>query len=56
MAPNCPERFDMEFAKWIWNYNKNNRNMNYSWIGRAKHARAIILKNRAEVRDFLDSL
>ena len=56
MPPNCPERFDAEFVKWIWNYNKNNRNMNYSWIGRSKHARAIILKNRAEVKAFLESL
>lgn len=56
MSPNCPEHFDLDFVKWIWNYNKHNRSMNYSWIGRAKHARAIILKNRAEVKTFLESL
>ena len=56
MGGNCPERFDPEFVKFIWNFNRNNRNMNYTWIAQAKHARAVILKNRREAKAFLDSI
>ena len=56
MAKGCPERFDWEFVKWIWNFNKENRVRNYTWIAKAKHAEAIVLKNRREVKRFLESL
>lgn len=56
MPRDCPERFDWEFVKWIWNFNKNNRSMNYTWISQARHAKAIILKNRKEVRTFLERI
>ena len=56
MLAGCPERFDWEFVKWIWNFNENNRVQNYTWIARAKHAEAVVLKNRKEVRAFLNSL
>ena len=55
MGGNCPERFDPEFVKFIWNFNKNNRNMNYTWIAQAKHAKTVILKNRKEAKAFLES-
>jgi len=56
MGGNCPERFDWEFVKWIWNFNKENRTRNYTWIAKTKHARAIVLKNRREVKRFMESL
>ncbi len=56
MAPGCPERFDWDFVKFIWNFNENNRVRNYTWLARAKHAESIVLKNRKEVRAFLESL
>ena len=56
MGGNCKERFDLEFVKWIWNFNKLNRVRNYSWLAQAKHARAVVLKNRKEVKEFLRSL
>ena len=56
MGGNCKERFDPEFVKWIWNFNKLNRTRTYTWIARAKHAKAIVLKNRREVMEFLNSL
>ena len=56
MAQGCPERFDWDFLKWIWNFNKNNRVRNYTWIAKAKHAKAIVLKNRKEVDQFLAGL
>lgn len=56
MAGGCPERFDWEFIKFVWNFNKNNRVMNYTYLAQAKHAKQIVLKNRREVRAFLKSL
>ena len=42
--------------KWIWNYNKNNRVQNYMYLAKTKHAKAIVLKNRKEVKAFLRNL
>ena len=56
MAKGCPERFDWDFIKWIWNFNKQNRVRNYTWIAKTKHARAIVLKSRKEVKTFLQQL
>ena len=56
MGGNCRERFDWEFVKWIWNFNDQNRVRNYTWIAQAKHAKAIVLKNRKEVKRFLETL
>lgn len=56
MGGHCPERFDPEFIRFIWNFNKNNRNMIYTWIAQAKHAKTVVLKNRKEARDFLSAM
>ena len=56
MAQGCPERFDPSFVKWIWDYNKNNRVRNYMYLAKTKHAKAIVLKNRKEVKAFLRNL
>ena len=56
MAKGCPERFDWELVKFIWNFNRRNRVRNYTWIAKAKHAEAIVLKNRKEVKAFLREL
>lgn len=56
MADGCPERFDWDFIKFVWNFNKNNRVRNYTYLAQAKHANAIVLKNRKEVKHFLSEL
>ena len=56
MGGNCPERFDREFIQWIWNFNKKNRARNYRWLDETKHAETIVLKNRCQVRKFLEQL
>ena len=56
MAECCHGRFDKEFLKYIWNFNKLNRVLNYTHIAKTKHAKAIVLKNRKEKNAFLDSL
>lgn len=56
MAEGCLERFDWEFMRYIWDFNKNNRVLNYTRIAKSKHAKAIVLKNRKEKQAFLESL
>jgi hypothetical protein len=56
MAEGCPERFDWELVKYIWNYNRNNRVLNETRIAKSKHAEAIVLKNRKEARELLARL
>ena len=56
MGDGCPERFDLEFLQWVWNYNKNNREKIYQLLDEATHAQKIILKNRYAVKQFLKNL
>jgi hypothetical protein len=50
-----PKGLDWEFVKYIWNFNKNNRVLNATRIAKSRHAKAIILKNRKEVKRFLEN-
>lgn len=56
MGEGCPERFDLEFLKWVWDFNKNKRQKNYRLLSEAKGVEVIVLKNRREVKRFLASL
>ena len=56
MAEGCNERFDPEFALWIWNFNKNHRARFYEILNGAKDKNVIILKNRRAVKKFLENL
>lgn len=51
-----PKEFQWDTVRWIWNFNKQNQGLNYTWIAQAKHARAIVLKNRQEAKAFLKEL
>ena len=52
----CRERIEWDFIQYIWNFRENNRVQTMTWIGKSRHAKAVVLKNRKEVRAFLDSL
>ena len=56
MGEGCPERIDFEFLKWVWNFNKKNRERNYKLLNEATHAETIVLKNRRAVKKFLSQL
>ena len=56
MGPNCNEWLDPEMFGWIWNYNKKNRQKNYALLESATHVKSIVLKNRKQVRKFLNAL
>lgn len=56
MGEGCPERIDLDFLKWVWNFNKNKREKNYRLLKEAENVRVIILKNRRMVKKFLFDL
>ena len=56
MGDGCPERFDLEFLKWVWNFNKNKRQRYYDMLSALEDKQVFILKSRREVRAFLESL
>lgn len=56
MAPGCNEWLDPEFAKWIWTFNKQNRDRYLDLLERQTDKQIYILKNRKQVKQFLNSL
>ena len=56
MPEGCPEKWDLDFLKWIWNYNKNKREKNYRLLNELEGVETIVLKNRRMVRKFLETL
>ena len=56
MGAGCVERLDWEHLKFIWNYKATNGVRNDTYLAQAKHAKQIVLKNRKEVKAFLESL
>ena len=56
MGDGCPERFDVEFLKWVWNFNKEKRERYYRMLNETEGVEKIVLKNRRAVRKFLRTL
>ena len=56
MGEGCPERFDLDFLKWVWNFNKNKRERYYKMLNEAEGIETIVLKNRRAVKKFLRQL
>ena len=56
MGEGCPERIDLDFLKWVWNFNKNKRESYYKMLNEVENVETIVLKNRRAVRLFLKSL
>lgn len=54
MGEGCPERFDLDFLKWVWNFNKNKREKYYKLLDESEGIEIIVLKNRREVKKFLE--
>ncbi len=56
MGEGCPERFDLDFLKWVWNFNKEKREQYYRMLNEAEAVEIIVLKNRRMVHRFLNEL
>ena len=56
MGEGCPERFDLDFLKWVWNFNKNKRQRYYEMLNALENKQVYILKSRREVKAFLSKV
>ena len=56
MGEGCPERFDLDFLKWVWNFNKNKRQRYYDLLNSLENKQVYILRSRREVNAFLHNL
>ena len=53
MGEGCPEKFDFEFLKWIWNFNREHRDKYYQLLKEIENKKIYIFKNRRECNEFL---
>ncbi len=57
MPAGCPERLTVEFLRWIWDYPRRRRPGILERLERVRgHKHVAVLRNRADVRAFLDGL
>ena len=56
MGEGCPERIDFEFLRWVWNYNRQNRDKNYRYLNEAPHAETYAFKTRRQLKKFMRTL
>lgn len=56
MGEGCPERVDLEFLKWVWNFNKEKRESYYKMLNETQGIETIVLKNRRAVKKFMNTL
>lgn len=56
MGDGCPERFDWDFIKWVWGFNRRNREKNYRYLNETPHADTYAFKTRRQLKKFLRAL
>ena len=56
MGPDCKEWLDPEFLKWLWNFNRNNRQKYRDMLSGCTGKEIYIFRNRRQTRKFLKSL
>ena len=56
MAEGCPERLDLEFVMWVWNYKHRSRKRLLAELEGLEEKSVIILRNQRQVSDFLANL
>jgi adenylate kinase family enzyme len=49
MSEGCLEKFDLEFIKFIWKFNKENRKRYYDLLSKIENKNIFIIKNRKEL-------
>lgn len=55
-AEGCPERFQISFYRWIWNYERDSRPRLDAALGRHDHLRVVELTSCRSMQRFLDTL
>ena len=54
MGEGCPERFDLEFMRWVWNFNKNHRKRYNEILKEQREKQIFIFHNRRECKAFVE--
>lgn len=52
-ADGCPERFQLEFYRWIWNYRRDSRPRLDAALAKHRHLEIVEVTNRKRLRQFL---
>ncbi len=52
MGNNCPERFDLSFLKYVWDFNKKERKKIYQKLQNAGDVEIFIIKTRRQYKEF----
>ena len=55
-AEGCPERFQLAFTRWIWNYERDSRPRLEAALRRHNHLHVIELTSRASMSRFIERL
>ena len=53
MQEGCPEKFDFEFMKYIWNFPKTSGQVNINRIEKSKNKQIIVFKNRRQANKYI---
>lgn len=56
MPEGCPEKIDWEFLTWVWTFNRSHRDKFLGMLGELPEEKVIILKNRRQVKKFLEEM
>jgi adenylate kinase family enzyme len=56
MGEGCPERFDLDFLKWVWNFNAHSRPEILKVLADYPDVPVYTFKNRRQLKRFLKSL
>ncbi len=56
MPSGCNERFDLEFALWVWNYPNRSKKKILATLGQFPDKNIVVLRSSSEAEAFLESL
>ena len=56
MGPGCGEWFDPEFAVWIWNFNRSNRQRYHALLTNQEGKTVYIFRSPRQLRKFVKNL
>ena len=56
LPENCPEQIDLDFLKFVWNFNRDYNPDIKKLIDESKDKKIIVLKNRGEINAFVEEV
>lgn len=56
MPEGCPEKFDFQFMKYIWNFPKTSGRRNFERLERSTDKHIIVFKKRSEVNKYIKEI